>query len=136
MKLITSFIAGIIFAIGLTISGMVNPNVVIGFLDIFGNWNPALLFVMAGGVAVNFITFNFILKKGQGYGGCELDLPTKKEIDKKLILGSVIFGIGWGMYGLCPAPTISNLFLLNGKIIIFFLSMISGMLIFQLTSGS
>ncbi len=136
MHLFISFIAGVIFSIGLSISGMVDPNIVIGFLDIFGKWNPALIFVMGGAVMVNLLTFNLILKKGQGYGGCELDLPAKKNVDKKLIIGSALFGVGWGIFGVCPGPAVANLFLLNGKMIVFFLSMITGMLIFKLTSES
>lgn len=136
MKLFFSFLSGVIFAIGLSISGMVNPNVVLGFLDIFGKWNPALIFVMGGAVTINLITFRFILKKGQGYGGCELDLPTKKIVDNKLVIGSALFGVGWGIFGVCPGPAIANLFLLNGKMIAFILAMFSGMLIFQLTNES
>ncbi len=136
MHLFFSFLSGLVFAIGLSISGMVDPNIVLGFLDIFGKWNPALLFVMGGAVMVNLFTFTFILKKGQGYGGCELDLPKKKEIDNKLLIGSALFGVGWGIFGVCPGPAVANLFLLNGKMITFFLSMITGMLIFKLTSES
>lgn len=136
MHLFISFISGVIFSIGLSISGMVDPNVVIGFLDIFGKWNPALIFVMGGAVIVNLLTFTLILKKGQGYGGCELDLPTKKIVDKKLLIGSALFGVGWGIFGVCPGPAVANLFLLNGKMMVFFLSMITGMLIFKLTSES
>ncbi len=133
MKLFTGFLAGFIFSIGLSISGMVDPNIVLGFLDIFGKWNPSLLFVMAGAVMVNLITFRVILKKGKGYDDCALDLPTKNEIDKKLIIGSALFGIGWGIFGICPGPAIANLLFLNGKIIVFFLSLLTGMLIFKIT---
>ena len=136
MHLFISFLSGLIFAIGLSISGMVDPNIVIGFLDIFGKWNPALIFVMGGAVMVNLITFTFILKKGQGYGGCELDLPTKKIVDKKLVIGAALFGVGWGIFGVCPGPALANLFMLNGKMIVFFLSMITGMLFFKITSES
>ena len=136
MKLFFAFISGLIFSIGLSISGMIDPNVVLGFLDIFGKWNPALLFVMGGAVMINLFTFNFIIKKGQGFDGCELDVPTNKIVDKKLVIGSVLFGVGWGIFGVCPGPALANLFLLNGKMIIFFISMISGMLIFKLTSES
>jgi uncharacterized protein len=136
MKLFFSFISGLIFSIGLSISGMVDPNRIIGFLDIFGKWDPTLLFVMGGAVMVNLVTVNYIVKKGQGYDSCELDLPTKKDVDKKLIMGSALFGIGWGIFGVCPGPALANLFLLNVKMIAFFLSMISGMLIYQLTSES
>lgn len=136
MHLFISFLSGLIFAIGLSISGMVDPNIVIGFLDIFGKWNPALIFVMGGAVMVNLITFTFILKKGKGYGGCELDLPTKKIVDKKLVIGAALFGVGWGIFGVCPGPALANLFMLNGKMIVFVLSMITGMLFFKLTSES
>jgi uncharacterized protein len=136
MHLFISFLSGLIFAIGLSISGMVDPNIVIGFLDIFGKWNPALIFVMGGAVMVNLITFTFILKKGQGYGGCELDLPKNKFIDKKLVIGSALFGVGWGIFGVCPGPALANLFMLNGKMIVFFIAMITGMLFFKITSES
>jgi uncharacterized membrane protein YedE/YeeE len=136
MKLFFSFFSGFIFSIGLSISGMVDPNRIIGFLDIFGNWDPTLLFVMVGAVLVNIVTFYFIMKKGHGYDSCELDLPAKKEVDKKLVIGSALFGVGWGIFGVCPGPALANLFLLNGKMIMFFLAMITGMLIYQLTSES
>ena len=136
MNLFSAFVSGFIFSIGLSISGMVDPNRIIGFLDIFGKWDPTLLFVMGGAVMVNMVTFYFISKKGQGYEGCGLNLPVKKDVDKKVVIGSALFGIGWGIFGVCPGPALANLFLLNVNVIAFFLAMITGMLVYQITSES
>ncbi|OUR95632.1 YeeE/YedE family protein [Halobacteriovorax marinus] len=134
MSNIISLLSGIIFAIGLGISGMVNPQKVIGFLDLFGNWDYALAFVMGGAVVFNLITFKFIIKKNKPVFASELKLPTSNLIDKKLILGSIMFGAGWGIIGMCPGPAIVNLVLLDSVVITFVLSMTGGMLVHKLIS--
>ena len=97
MSGLISLISGIIFSIGLGISGMVDPNVVFGFLDLFGNWNPALVFVMVGAIAFAIVPFTLIKKKKKTFSGEEIHLPTNKTIDKKLVIGSMMFGIGSGL---------------------------------------
>ncbi len=126
-----SFVVGIIFSVGLVISGMTNPQKVLGFLDLFGNWDYALVFVMGGAVIFNLVSFKFIKKLGRPKFGMNFSWPTKKDIDKKLILGSAFFGIGWGITGICPGPAIANLVQFDFKIIVFLLSMGFGMLIFR-----
>ncbi len=125
MKNVLSLFAGMIFAIGLVVSGMTNPARVIGFLDIFGQWDYSLAFVMGGAVVVNLVLFRWILKRDPIFNG-KHDLPTNKLIDKKLIIGSTLFGVGWGLVGICPGPSIVNLVTGNVSAIIFFLAMIAG----------
>lgn len=130
-SIITSFTSGIIFSIGLSISGMTNPGKVKGFLDVFGNWDISLAFVMIGAIGLNFFTFKKITNKKPLFSDDHF-LPTKKDIDRRLILGSSIFGIGWGLLGICPGPGIVNLVTLNSNAILFVISMTSGMLAFKL----
>ena len=116
MKKILYFISGSIFGIGLIVSGMSNPQKVLSFLDIFGNWDPSLMFVMVGAISITAIYF--IVTKNKS---------TKLTIDKKLIVGSSIFGIGWGLVGICPGPAIVVLGSANIKGVIFFIALLIGM---------
>lgn len=116
MKKILYFISGSIFGVGLIISGMSNPQKVLNFLDIFGNWDPSLIFVMIGAISITAIYFILIKNK-----------TTKLSIDKKLVVGSSIFGIGWGLVGICPGPAIVILGSANVKGIIFFIALLIGM---------
>lgn len=131
MTVLIAFVSGIIFAVGLVISGMTNPEVVRGFLDVFGEWNPALLFVMGGAVGVNFFTFKF-LEKRSPLCAPQHFLPTNKEIDRKLAIGSILFGLGWGLVGICPGPGLVNLVTLQSGAVIFVAAMIVGMFGFKL----
>lgn len=130
MTNIVSLISGIIFSIGLVVSGMINPAKVKGFLDIFGSWDYALVFVMGGAVVFNVLAYFFIFK-GKPFLESQFFLPTKKDFDKNLIIGSSLFGIGWGLTGICPGPGIVNLITLNSDIFIFIISMVVGMLLFK-----
>jgi uncharacterized membrane protein YedE/YeeE len=130
---IVSLLSGIIFAFGLVISGMTNPDKVIGFLDILGQWNPSLIFVMVGAILFNFISFKILLKKEAPLCAQKYHLPENKSIDKKLLIGSSLFGIGWGILGICPGPGIVNLVTFNPSTLLFVLSMIVGMFLFKLT---
>ena len=116
MKKFLYFISGSIFGIGLIISGMSNPQKVLSFLDIFGNWDPSLMFVMIGAISITAIYFAAIKKKS-----------TKLSIDKKLVVVSSIFGIGWGLVGICPGPAIVVVGSANIKGIIFFIALLIGM---------
>ena len=131
-KIIISFVAGIIFAIGLVISGMTNPHVVLGFLDILGQWNPSLAFVMIGAVTFNLISFHFIQKRETPLCSSQFDLPQKTNIDTPLILGSLLFGIGWGVMGICPGPGIVNIVTLHPQALTFGLSLVIGMVLFKI----
>ncbi len=127
MKFAVSFVAGILFSIGLVISGMTNPNIVIGFLDIFGEWDMRLIFVMGGAVGVNLVLFRLILKRKRPLMSESFSLPTAKDIDFKLILGSVLFGVGWGIMGICPGPGIVNMVTAQPLFIVFIGCMLVGM---------
>jgi len=129
-------VSGIIFSFGLVFSGMTNPEKVIGFLDIFGKWDPSLAFVMGGAVIFNLISFHFILRRKAPLLEQNFDLPLKVEIDKKLIIGASIFGVGWGLIGICPGPSIVNLVTLNINSFLFVGSMIIGMTLFKVLNSS
>jgi uncharacterized protein len=101
-----SFISGLLFAIGLGISGMTDPAVILAFLDITGAWNPSLLAVMGGAVGVNLILFRLAFGRGKPVFGAEFSLPWQKSIDGRLVGGSVLFGAGWGLVGYCPGPAL------------------------------
>ena len=124
-----SLLSGIIFGIGLIISGMTNPEKVIGFLSITDNWDPSLMFVM-GGAIIFSAPFMFLFKnKETSLLGHELQIPSRKDLDKNLIIGSSLFGIGWGLVGLCPGPAISSLVFLNPVSLIFVFSMSVGVVL-------
>ena len=128
-RLITALIIGAVFGIGLAIAGMLNPSKVVGFLDIFGDWDPSLAFVMGGGVLVNTIGHRFVMKRKAPIQCATFSMPTSTNIEKPLVIGSVIFGVGWGLAGLCPGPVVANLFL-NGQVMLpFFGLMITGLLL-------
>jgi len=127
-----SLISGVIFGIGLVISGMTNPLKVLGFLNItrgLDNWDPSLIFVM-GGAILAFTPFFFLLKdKEVSALGAKIELPEKQNIDKKLIIGSALFGVGWGLVGLCPGPAIAALATFDPIVIVFLASMAAGVLV-------
>ena len=107
MKNLFAFIFGGLFALGLMVSGMSNPEKVLGFLDLFGDWDISLMFVMIGAIAVAIIPFQKAIRNPKTLSGEAISLPTSTQIDKKLIIGSILFGIGWGIAGVCPAPAIT-----------------------------
>jgi len=128
-RLITALIIGAIFGTGLAIAGMLNPSKVVGFLDIFGDWDPSLAFVMGGSVLVNAIGHRFVMKRKAPVQCATFSMPTSTNIDKPLVIGSAIFGVGWGLAGLCPGPVVASL-LLNGQAMLpFFGLMIAGLLV-------
>ena len=125
-------ICGIIFSIGLVLAGMTNPAKVMGFLNIFGNWDPSLLLVMGGAIIISMPTFLLIAKKMKGpiYNNKEgFSLLANKDIDRSLVIGSTIFGMGWAMVGFCPGPAIAALTLIDGNVFMFFIAMSIGMLL-------
>ena len=109
LAILSVFLSGFIFGLGLSIAGMLNPTKVTGFLNIFGKWDPSLGFVMLGGIIVTSLGYYFIFKREKPLFGEDFDLPKKHKIDKSLIVGSALFGIGWGLAGLCPGPVIASL---------------------------
>ncbi|MGI1677861.1 MAG: YeeE/YedE family protein [Cellvibrionaceae bacterium] len=129
MKNLASLACGIVFGAGLAISGMTDTAKVIGFLDIFGDWMPDLMFVMGGAVLVTLLSFRFVLKRTAPVICDTFELPTNKNLDPKLISGAALFGIGWGIYGYCPGPAIASLAYLHIESILFVVSMTVGMAI-------
>lgn len=131
MGIVTSLLAGIVFGAGLIISGMVLPAKVLGFLDITGAWDPSLGLVMVGAVLVGTGAFAAAGRRPRSLLGFEMKLPTARHIDHRLIAGSLLFGAGWGIAGLCPGPAIVNLGTGQTKAIVFFLALLAGMAIFE-----
>lgn len=123
------FFAGLCFGLGLVISGMSNPAKVIGFLDIAGSWDPSLILVMGGGLLVTAPAFHWVLKNPRPLFEEKFFLPTASAVDRKLILGAVLFGVGWGIAGFCPGPAVVALVSLNPLVLLFVAAMIGGMLL-------
>ena len=130
-SILSAGVVGFIFALGLGISGMTQPQKVVGFLDVFGNWDPSLMFVMIGSIAVHFILFRLIKKRGTPLFSSQWHLPTKTQITPSLVIGSVVFGVGWGLGGYCPGPALVSLGSIQARPFIFITAMIIGMLIFK-----
>ena len=126
MNKLISLISGIIFGIGLVVSEMVNPAKVLGFLDLFGNWDPSLVFVMIGALIISSPLFHVIKKRKKPIFVEQFNYSNNKEINNKLIIGSALFGAGWGLGGLCPGPAISSIALLNINSITFVFAMFIG----------
>ena len=125
---IASFVCGLIFGIGLLISGMTQPDKVLGFLDIFGAWDATLAFVMAGAVAVSSFGFAFARRRPSPLFAAQLNWPRREDIDASLIGGAALFGVGWGLVGLCPGPALVNLAGLSVPVVVFVAAMGAGML--------
>lgn len=138
MKLIFSLLCGLLFGIGLTVSQMVNPQKVINFLDIAGNWDPSLMFVMGGGLLVFALGFFFVInkriaKKQKPVFAEQFFIPERKLIDKNLLVGAVFFGAGWGLTGICPGPVMANVLSFEPKIFAFIGMMLMGMFVARAT---
>ncbi len=121
-----ALLCGIIFGIGLSLSQMINPDKVLNFLDITGNWDPSLIFVMMGALAVAFVSFKWILKRPAPILAESFHISEKSSVDKSLILGAAIFGIGWGMSGYCPGPAVTGLGLLSLESVIMVIAIYLG----------
>ncbi|HYD61619.1 MAG TPA: DUF6691 family protein [Noviherbaspirillum sp.] len=132
MQILFAFAAGLVFGIGLLLSGMTDPSKVIGFLDLAGRWDASLAFVMAGAVAVGTVAFRIAAQRPSSFLGEVVQLPSTKHIDRRLILGGLIFGAGWGLAGLCPGSALVNLATGSEQAAIFVLAMLAGMAIFEL----
>ena len=131
---ISEFLVGLLFGFGLILSGMTDPSKVIGFLDIFGLWDPSLALVMGGAIAVGFFAFAFAKKRTVNFLGGALHLPTSSQIDKPLVIGAVLFGAGWGLAGFCPGPALVSLASGQIKAAVFVLFMLAGMQLFEMLS--
>jgi len=127
-----ALLAGIVFGLGLIVSGMSNPAKVLGFLDLAGPWDPSLAFVMAGAIAVGAIAFTVARRRTRSLLGLEMHLPTARRLDARLIGGSLLFGVGWGIAGFCPGPALVALGMGEAKAAVFVIAMLAGMGLFEL----
>ena len=128
-NLASALTSGLIFGLGMAISGMTNTDRVQSFLDVTGAWDPTLAFVMGSGLLVTFIGYKLILKNPAPLFAESFSLPTKKDIDKPLIIGAIMFGVGWGLVGYCPGPAIAGLSYGYGATLLFVPTMIAGLLL-------
>jgi uncharacterized membrane protein YedE/YeeE len=128
---LAAFAVGFIFAIGLGASGMTHPEKVMGFLDVFGNWDPSLMFVMIGAIGLHAFAYRLIRKRNSPLLNGSWHVPTKKELTPALMIGSVLFGIGWGLAGYCPGPAVTSLASFQFQAWLFVAAMLVGMLIFK-----
>lgn len=132
MHIVIALAAGLIFGIGLIVSGMTDPSKVTGFLDLAGHWNPSLAFVMGGAILVGLFAFRFAARRTTSLLGDAMRLPTAAHIDRRLVLGSLAFGAGWGLAGYCPGPALASLLSGGSKPLIFGAAMLAGMALFEL----
>ena len=128
--IISAFGAGLLFGFGLIVSEMVNPAKVLGFLDIFGNWDPSLAFVMGGAVAASALGTFIGKRRGAPVLAGRFDIPTRRDLDPRLIGGAALFGVGWGLVGLCPGPALTALTFGSSQVLVFVTAMIAGMAVF------
>lgn len=128
-SLISQYLIGVLFGFGLLVSGMSNPQKVLNFLDITGSWDPSLIFVMGGAVIVGLGGFFLASKRTEAFFGGVFQVPTNRDITRPLVLGSIIFGVGWGIAGFCPGPAIVAVGAGHLKAIVFVIAMLAGMFI-------
>ena len=126
MKAIIGFITGLVFSLGLTLSGMTDPARVVGFLDVAGDWDPTLIFVLGGAVITTFIGYRLVWRRGTPLLGERFQLPRRRDIDGRLLLGAALFGIGWGLSGYCPGPAIVSSSAMSLPLASFLLTMLLG----------
>lgn len=131
MNIFFSMISGLIFGVGLIVAGMANPAKVLAFLDVAGAWDPSLMLVMAGGIAVAGVAFAVARRRTATLLGLPLHLPTSRELDRRLIGGSLLFGVGWGLAGICPGPALVLLGAGLPEGMIFVAAMVGGMLVVE-----
>ena len=131
LLLLFALLSGTLFGLGLAVSGMVNPAKVLAFLDVAGNWDPTLAMVMLGALAVTAPAFRVVLKRGGPWFATRFSLPTKTDLEPRLMLGAALFGIGWGLAGVCPGPAIAALVTGRGAIVLFVVAMLAGILIYE-----
>jgi uncharacterized membrane protein YedE/YeeE len=131
MTIFASWVAGVIFGLGLIVSGMADPAKVLGFLDLAGAWDPSLAFVMAGAIAVGAVAFAVARERTVSFLGVEMNLPTTRRIDRRLVAGSLMFGIGWGVAGFCPGPGLVALGMGEIKALVFVVAMLAGMGLYE-----
>ncbi len=134
MKLLSAFVSGLIFGLGLILSGMADPAKVLAFLDLAGAWDPSLALVMVGAIAVASVGFHFAQRRSTAVLGEPMRLPTASRIDHRLVLGSLTFGAGWGLAGYCPGPAVASLLSGRPEPVNFVMAMLAGMGLYELQS--
>ena len=134
MSIFAALMAGLVFGLGLIVSGMANPAKVLGFLDLAGAWDPSLALVMAGAIGVGSVAFYFAKKRTVSWLGAAMRLPSTTRIDRRLLVGALLFGAGWGIAGFCPGPALVALGMGETKAVVFVLAMLAGMGLFELTA--
>jgi hypothetical protein len=132
MSALGAFLAGLVFGLGLILSGMTDPGKVIGFLDLTGNWDPSLAFVMGGAVLVGFLAFAIARRRTRNFLGGAMRVPDRRDIDARLVGGSAVFGIGWGLAGFCPGPALVSFGSGQDKAAVFVAAMLLGMLVYTI----
>ena len=133
MTIVSALLSGLLFGIGLIVSGMTDPSKVTGFLDLAGKWDPSLAFVMGGAIIIGSLLFPFATKRERSVLGSPMQLPTATTIDRRLVLGGLTFGVGWGLAGYCPGPALASLTHSGAKPWVFVFAMLAGMALFELT---
>lgn len=128
-QIIAALVSGLLFGVGLTLAQMVNPAKVLNFLDFAGTWDPSLAFVLAGATGTAAIGFRLVRRRAAPLFAGKFQLPTATDIDRPLVIGAVLFGIGWGLVGLCPGPAVASLALAPADVAIFVVAMLAGMLL-------
>lgn len=129
---LSEFLVGLMFGLGLILAGMTDPGKVIGFLDLFGQWDPSLAFVMGGAILVGVFAFAFAKTRAQTFLGGAFHLPSRNDIDRRLVVGSLVFGAGWGLAGFCPGPGLVSMAAGEPKALAFVAAMMAGMFLFEL----
>ena len=134
MNRLTEFLVGLLFGLGLLLSGMTDPGKVIGFLDLFGSWDPSLALVMGGAIAVGFFGFAVARKRTTALLGGVMQLPTRRDIDRRLVIGGLVFGTGWGLAGFCPGPALVSAGAGHVQAIVFLVAMVAGMAVYEFSA--
>ncbi|NPT46385.1 YeeE/YedE family protein [Paraburkholderia sp. 1N] len=135
LRYLVSLISGLLFGVGLALSGMTRPLKVLGFLDVAGKWDPSLILVLGGAVTVATVAFHFILRRKAPLLAPSFDLPTTKGVDRRLIAGAMIFGVGWGIAGYCPGPAIALFAAPDTEALYFLPAMVAGWWLYRLTTS-
>jgi uncharacterized protein len=135
MLILASLLAGLVFGLGLIVSGMVDPAKILGFLDLAGRWDPSLAFVMVGAVGVGLVAFTVARRRTMSLLGAQMKLPSAHQIDQRLVIGSLTFGVGWGIVGFCPGPALVALGMGQFKALVFVIFMLAGMGLFEWLEG-
>jgi uncharacterized membrane protein YedE/YeeE len=135
LPILSAFVSGLLFGLGLIVSQMVNPAKVLGFLHVFGAWDPSLAFVMAGAIATAALGYAIVNRRGMPVIAASLTIPTRRDTDSSLVGGAALFGVGWGLVGLCPGPALTVVAFEPWPVLVFVAAMVAGMALFRLLSA-